>query len=102
MACATRLTKVGQRREHFDERTWLCSHQVPPSERVVAHVRDAGQAMPHLEHSPVSLLGTCYATLIRVTRAPRPRAAAAGRYYSADAPSAADRGGECHADRTRA
>jgi len=28
----------------------------------VAHVGDAGQAKPHLEHNPLSLLGACYAT----------------------------------------
>jgi hypothetical protein len=43
MAFATRLTKVRQRSEHFDERTWMCSHQVPLSERVVGHVRTAGK-----------------------------------------------------------
>ena len=26
------------------------------------HVRNAGQATPHLEHNPLSLLGACYAT----------------------------------------
>ena len=39
--------------------SWVVS--TPPSERVVVHVRDAGQATPHLEHSPVSLLGAWYA-----------------------------------------
>src|SRR5713226_3510592 len=62
MTCATRLTKVRYRSEHFDERTGMCYHQAPPSERVVVHVRDAGQAKPHLEHNPLSLLGACYAT----------------------------------------
>src|SRR5262249_31375446 len=57
-----RLTKVRYRREHFDERTRMCYHQAPPAERVVVHVRGAGQAKPHLEHNPLSLLGTCYAT----------------------------------------
>jgi len=37
-------------------------HQAPPTERVVMHVRDAGQAKPHLEHNPLSFLGTCYTT----------------------------------------
>src|SRR6266849_6070202 len=62
MTFATRLTKVRYRSEHFDERTGMCYHQAPPSERVVVHVRDAGQAKPHLEHNPLSLLGACYAT----------------------------------------
>src|SRR5205814_5823296 len=62
MPFATRLTKVRYRSEHFDERTGMCYHQAPPSERVVVHVRDAGQAKPHLEHNPLSLLGACYAT----------------------------------------
>ena len=44
MTFATRLTKVRYRSEHFDERTGMCYHQAPPSERVVMHVRDAGQA----------------------------------------------------------
>src|SRR4030095_9623638 len=62
MTFATRLTKVRDRSEHFDERTGMCYHQAPPSERVVMHVRDAEQAKPHLEHNPLSLLGACYAT----------------------------------------
>jgi hypothetical protein len=62
MTFATRHTKVRYRSEHFDERTGMCYHQAPPSERVVMHVRDAEQAKPHLEHSPLSLLGACYAT----------------------------------------
>ena len=62
MPFATRLTKVRDRSEHFDERTGMCYHQAPPTERVVVHVRDAGQAKPHLEHNPLSLLGACYAT----------------------------------------
>src|SRR6266571_2658234 len=62
MTFATWLTKVRHRSEHFDERTWMCYHQAPPSERVVMHVGDAGQAKPHLEHNPLSLLGACYAT----------------------------------------
>jgi len=48
--------------EHFDERTGMCYHQAPPSERVVVHARDAGQAEPHLEHHPLSLLGACSTT----------------------------------------
>ena len=44
MTFATRLTKVRYRSEHFDERTGMCYHQAPPSERVVVHVRDAEQA----------------------------------------------------------
>ena len=43
----------------------MCYHQAPPLARVVAHVGDAGQAKPHLEHNPLSRLGTCYATPIR-------------------------------------
>src|SRR5215471_17012547 len=62
MTFATRLTKVRDCSEHFDERTRMCYHQAPPAERVVVHVRGAGQAKPHLEHNPLSLLGTCYAT----------------------------------------
>src|SRR4029434_1848536 len=62
MTFATRLTKVRDRSEHCDERTGMCYHQAPPSERVVMHVRDAEQAKPHLEHNPLSLLGACYAT----------------------------------------
>src|SRR6478672_7947787 len=62
MTFATRLTKVRYRSEHFDERTGMCYHQAPPSERGVVHVRDAEQAKPHLEHNPLSLLGACYAT----------------------------------------
>src|SRR4029450_11000011 len=62
MTFATRLTKVRDRSEHFDERTGMCYHQAPPLERVVMHVRDAEQAKPHLEHNPLSLLGACYAT----------------------------------------
>src|SRR5213595_2409797 len=62
MAFTTRLTKVGHGSEHFNERTGMCYHQTPPWERVVGHVRDAGQAKPHLEHNPLSLLGACYAT----------------------------------------
>jgi hypothetical protein len=62
MTFATRLTKVRDRSEHVDERTGMCYHQAPPSERVVMHVRDAEQAKPHLEHNPLSLLGACYAT----------------------------------------
>jgi len=65
MAFATRLTKVGNHREYFDAQTWMYYHQAPPAERVGAHVRDAGQATRHLEHSPLSLLDTYYATLIR-------------------------------------
>src|SRR4029453_5541018 len=62
MTFATRLPKVRDRSEHFDERTGMCYHQAPPLERVVMHVRDAEQAKPHLEHNPLSLLGACYAT----------------------------------------
>src|SRR5215470_14004896 len=65
MAFATRLPKVRYHSEHFNERTWMCYHQAPPLVRVVAHVGDAGQAKPHLEHNPLSLLGTCYAMPLR-------------------------------------
>src|SRR2546430_16454458 len=65
MTFATRLTKVGNGREHFDQRTRMCYHKVPPSERVVAQVGDAGQAKPHREHHPLSLLGARLATPIR-------------------------------------
>src|SRR6476620_8253259 len=72
MTFATRLTKVRYRSEHFDERTGMCYHQAPPSERVVVHVRDAEQAKPHLEHNPLSLLGACYATPRRKLNDPGP------------------------------
>src|SRR5438445_7486779 len=65
MAFATRLPKVRDHSEHFNERTWICYHQAPPLARVVAHVGDAGQAKPHLEHNPLSLLGAWHATPIR-------------------------------------
>src|SRR5262245_23424709 len=65
MAFATWLPKVGHRSEHFNERTWMCYHQAPPVERVVAHVGDAGQAKSHLEHNPLSLPRACNATPIR-------------------------------------
>src|SRR2546425_2920250 len=65
MAFATRLPKVRDHSEHFNERTWICYHQAPPWVRVVAHVGDAGQAKPHLEHNPLSLLGTCHAMPLR-------------------------------------
>src|SRR2546429_5037589 len=72
MAFTTRLTKVGHGSEHFNERTGMCYHQTPPWERVVGHVRDAGQAKPHLEHNPLSLLGACYATSRRQLNDPAP------------------------------
>src|SRR5262249_24932369 len=65
MAFPTRLPKVGHRRKHFNEWTWLCYHQAPPLERVVAHVGDAGQAMSHCKHNPLSLLDAWNATRIR-------------------------------------
>src|SRR5215467_6637981 len=65
MAFATRLPKVRDHREHFNEWTWMCYHETPPLVRVVAHVGDAGQATPHLEHNPLSLLGACSATPVR-------------------------------------
>src|SRR5215468_10564041 len=55
MPFTTRLPKVRYHSEHFDEWTWVCYHQAPPWVRVVAHVGDAGQAQPHLEHNPLSL-----------------------------------------------
>src|SRR5438132_6443571 len=73
MAFTTRLTKVGHGSEHFNERTGMCYHQTPPWERVVGHVRDAGQAKPHLEHNPLSLLGACYATSRRQLNDPAPK-----------------------------
>src|SRR5436190_11926527 len=73
MAFTTRLTKVGHGSEHFNERTGMCYHQTPPWERVVGHVRDAGQAKPHLEHNPLSLLGACYATSRRQLNDPELR-----------------------------
>src|SRR6516164_7800401 len=65
MAFTTRLANVRDHRKHFNERTRMCYHQAPPLARVVAHVGDAGQAKPHLEHNPLSLLGACHATPIR-------------------------------------
>src|SRR4030095_7413670 len=65
MAFPTRLTKVGYSSEHFNERTGMCYHQTPPWERVVAYVGDARQAKPHLEHSPLSLLGVRHAIPMR-------------------------------------
>src|SRR4029453_17922564 len=62
MTFTTWLPKVRDRSEHFDERTGLCYHRAPPSERAVMHVRHAGQAKPHREHNPLSLLGAWYAT----------------------------------------
>ena len=78
MTFATRLTKVRYRSEHFDERTGMCYHPAPPSERVVVHVRDAEQAKPHLEHNPLSLLGACYLP-IRPINFPFPEFQAARR-----------------------
>src|SRR5262249_35170522 len=65
MAFAAWLPKVRYHSEHCNERTWICYHQAPPWVRVVAHVGDAGQAKPHLEHNPLSLLGTCHAMALR-------------------------------------
>jgi hypothetical protein len=65
MAFPTRFPKVGHGSEHFNERTGMCYHQTPPWERVVTHVGDARQAKSHLEHNPLSLLGTCHATPMR-------------------------------------
>src|SRR6516165_6828266 len=76
MPFATRLPKVGDRREYCNERTWMCYHQTPPLERVVAQVWDAGQAKPHLEHNPLSPLGVCHAIPIRKLNDPAPDATA--------------------------
>src|SRR5215813_9004356 len=65
MAFAAWLPKVRYHSEHCNERTCVCYHQAPPWVRVVAHVGDAGQAKPHLEHNPLSLLGTCHAMALR-------------------------------------
>src|SRR4029434_3136178 len=54
---ATRLTKVGYGREHFDQRTWMCYHEFLLSEGVVTQVEDAEQATPHRKHNPLSLFG---------------------------------------------
>jgi hypothetical protein len=70
MAFATRLPKVRDQSEHFNERTWMCYHQAPPWERVVAQVGDAGQAKPHLEHNPLSRIGVCHAIPIRKLNGP--------------------------------
>ena len=82
MAFASRLPKVRYHSKHFNKRTWMCYHQAPPLVRVVAHVGDAGQARPHLEHNPLSLLGTCHATPIRKLNDPESTAIAVGaRFY---------------------
>src|SRR2546423_15500839 len=65
MAFATRFPKVRDHSKHFNEGTWMGYHEAPPLARVVALVGDAGQAKPHLEHNPLSLLGTYHATPIR-------------------------------------
>src|SRR5262245_46256712 len=65
MAFTTRLAHVRDQSKYFNERTWMCSHQVPPLVRVVAHVGDARQAKSHFEHNPLSLLRTCYAMPLR-------------------------------------
>src|ERR671933_548237 len=65
MAFPTGLPKVRDHREHFNERPGMCYHQAPPLVRVVVHVGDAGQATPHLEHNPLSLLGACHAMPLR-------------------------------------
>src|SRR4029453_2935687 len=70
MPFATRLPKVGDRREYFNERTWMCYHQTPPLERVVAQVWDAGRAKPHFAHNPLSPLGVCHAIPIRKLNGP--------------------------------
>src|SRR5215471_17675757 len=72
MAFATRFAKVRYQSKYFNERTRMCYHQVPPLARVVAHVGDAGQAKPHLEHNPLSLLGACHTTPIRKLNDPAP------------------------------
>src|SRR5262245_41850008 len=84
MAFAARLPKVRDHREHFNERTWMCYHETPPLVRVVAHVGDAGQATPHLEHNPLSLLGACSATPIRKLNDPdsMPRTSTCGSILS--------------------
>src|SRR5437867_2174588 len=88
MAFPTRLTKVGHGSEHGNERTWMCYHQTPPWERVVAHVGDAGQAKPHLEHNPLSLLEVCNATPMRKLNDPGP-ASVGARHRWDTSPSAA-------------
>src|SRR5215510_13618538 len=65
MAFPTGLPKVRYHGEHFNERTGMCYHQAPPLVRVVAHGGDAGQAKPHLEHNPLSLLETYHAMPLR-------------------------------------
>src|SRR2546421_10027176 len=83
MTFATRLTKVGNGREHFDQRTRMCYHKVPPSERVVAQVGNAGQAKPHREHNPLSLLGARLATPIRKLNDPASGPFPVVNYYPA-------------------
>jgi len=54
----------------------MCYHQAPPLVRVVAHVGDAGQAKPHLEHNPLSLLGAYHAMPLRKLNDPVAQGAA--------------------------
>src|SRR5215471_5335916 len=70
MALTPRLPKVREHREHCNERTRICYPQAPPWVRGVAHVGDAGEAKPHLEHNPFSLLETCHAMPLRKLHAP--------------------------------
>jgi hypothetical protein len=60
----------------------MCYHQVLPLVRVVAHVGDAEQAKPHLEHNPLSLLGTWHAMPLRKLNDP-----GAGPYQGLRAPA---------------
>src|SRR5215813_13780131 len=81
MAFAAWLPKVRYHSEHCNERTCVCYHQAPPWVRVVAHVGDAGQAKPHLEHNPLSLLGTCHAMALRKLNDPARYASSAGHAH---------------------
>src|ERR1043166_4158147 len=65
MAFTAWLPKIRDHREHFNKRTRICYHQASPLVRVVVHVGDTGQVKPHLEHNPLSLLGTCHAMPLR-------------------------------------
>ena len=71
MTFATRLTKVGYGREHFDQRTWMCYHEFLLSEGVVTQVEDAEQAKPHRKHHPLSLFGAPEGFPIEGYRGPR-------------------------------
>ena len=49
------------------------------------HVGDARQAKPHLEHNPLSLLGTCHATPMRKLNDPAPHDVMERFFYASKA-----------------